>query len=58
MMTLKDEVARLKDTVYGNGKRGIMERIGRLELAIITVGVLILGMQTPILIMLIKMALK
>ena len=55
---INERLDKHDDTIYGNGKRGVLERIGRLELMVMTVGATIVGLQVPILIMLVKMVLK
>lgn len=45
-MTKQEErLVKIESTLYGNGKRGVLERIGRLEIIMLSVGIGLLTMQ-------------
>lgn len=50
-MNMAERIERLERSMFGNGKRGVFERIGRLEI----MATIIISLQIPIIIMLVKM---
>ena len=49
-MNIDERCKRLEAATFGNGKKGVLERIGRLEV----MTTIIIGLQVPILLLLLK----